>query len=218
MRRSPALLVSLVALALLVGALVGVSAHLVRPDTPTSTGVAEPLTALGEPTQPAPSSTPLDDPATPALATGIVLTPQTIGTDATADQVSVPATWTRRQSFPNEAQWAIPGSPKFTYFLRIEQVGTQHRTALEMVDDKMAELADLDGLEVVDQGPGELHVTYLLQGHLRHVMLRWVDLRADPDDLAEASEVELEIALAGRAVDVPAMTELVDRVAAGASD
>jgi hypothetical protein len=217
-RRSPALLPALVALALAVGLLAGLTVHLLGPEAPASSGVAEPLVASGDPMPPATSSSPLDDPATPPLATGITLGPQVLGAGATADEVSVPTGWRRKESFANEAQWAVPGNPQFTYFLRIEQIGTQHRTAAEMVDDKLAELADLEALDVVEEGPGELHVTYVLQGHRRHVMLRWVDLRADPDDLAEASEVELEVALAGRAVDVPAMTELVDRVAAGARD
>lgn len=201
----------------LVGALAGAAAQGLRGE-PESAGVAAPVEATGPADPVEPPVTLVDDPDLPPLEADLPLTPEVLGTGTAADQVLVPDAWERLQKFPNEAQWTQPGNPRFTYFLRIEQIATQHRTSTEMAGDKLTELSDVEGFDVVSESPGGMHVTYVIEGHLRHVLLRWVDLTDDAADLPEEAEVELEVALAGREVDLPAMEQLVGRVVEGAED
>lgn len=182
----------------------------------SAAGSARPLEAASPSVPVDVVPTPAPDPDAAPLAADLALAPYELGTGPSAVTVLAPEGWNRKEgAFPNESQWVVPGLPRFTHFLRIEQLGTQHSTAPEMVADKIEEVSGLQGMTVIEEGEDRLHVSYLLDGHLRHVMLRWLDIRDDPRQGLPTQHVELEIAASGRAVDLPGLRDLVDGVAEG---
>lgn len=199
---------------LALGGALGVAASWLDGERPRGPGVARPVVAASPsvPVDPPPELEP--DPTEPPLATGVRLEEQQLGGDAFPDTVLAPVGWERTDSLTTEAKWVVPGYPKNTYGLRIEQVHGQRQSAAAILANRIRELdsaAGIDDLAILDRTADSLEFTYVETGYLRHGLLRWLDL-----DGSEAAE--LEIAVTGRESDVPGMRDLLERVAQGSRD
>lgn len=195
-------LVLLVAL----GAGAGFGASWALGETPTGSGAATPIAA--EPSLPVdPTPELLRDPDFPALAPGIRLVGQRVGTGDFGLSLEVPAGWRFTTNSLTEWQWRPPDFTTFGYYMRVEQVISNRRSIAWTLDRRIDELIeDEQSVSIKSQSGGRLHYTYVTSNHLRHGFLTWLDLTG-------SDNAQVEIAVTGRAADVPGMSELIGRVA-----
>ena len=201
--RGPVVLVLLLA----IGAGAGFGASWSLGETPAGEGSATPLVAASPslPVDPAPDL--LRDPDLPALAPGIRLVDERVGTGDFGLDLRVPAGWRFTANSLTEWQWRPRDFETFGYYMRVEQVISNRRSIAWTLDRRIDELVeDEQSVRVRSQGDGSLHYTYVTNNHLRHGFLTWLDLTG-------SDNAQVEIAVTGRAVDVPGMAELIGRVA-----
>jgi len=200
-----------VAVVLAVGLAAGALLSLVTDDRPGADGPAAPLEAA-TPTFPGERTwTPLPDPDLPPLPADVPLAEQLLGQGGAADTVAVPEAWKRDDRFANETIWHPYGYPRWTYFLRVEQVSSRHADAETLRDERVERLdSDFDDPELLEVGEDTLWLSADNAGHLQHSLIGWVDL--EPAD----GEADLEVAVVGRERDLPGMRELLEAVRAGA--
>ena len=199
----------MLALLLALGVAAGFGASLAIAEHPPGGGAATPVVAQSPslPVDPVPELLP--DPSTAALAPGIDLVRQSVGTGDFRMTLPVPRGWTFSVNSLNEWQWRPPEQPDFGYVLRVEQVLSNRRSIDWTLDRRIDELEeDEQGLEVLDQTHDSLHFSYVTSNHLRHGYLTWLDLTG-------SDNAQVEIAVTGRKVDDAGMGDLVARVAGG---
>lgn len=199
----------MVAALLAVGVGSGFAVSMTIAEHPPGAGPAAPVAAQSPslPVDPVPELFP--DSTAPALAPGLELVRQLVGTGDFRMTLPVPKGWRFSVNSLNEWQWRPPDQPDFGYVLRVEQVLSNRRSIDWTLDRRIDELdEDEENLEVLDQSVDTLHFTYVTSNHLRHGYLRWLDLTG-------SDNAQVEIAVTGRAVDDAGMADLVDRIAAG---
>ena len=200
---------TVLALLLALGAAAGFGASLAIAEHPPGGGAAAPVVAQSPslPVDPVPELLP--DSSAAALAPGIDLVRQSVGTGAFRMTLPVPRGWSFSVNSLNEWQWRPPEQPDFGYVLRVEQVLSNRRSIDWTLDRRIDELDEdeLD-LEVLDQTADTLHFSYVTSNHLRHGYLTWLDLTG-------SDNAQVEIAVTGRKVDDPGMGDLIARIAAG---
>ena len=197
----------MLALLLALGAGGGFGASWALGDNPAAEGVATPIAAASPslPVDPKPELFP--DPDFPALAPGIRLVEQRVGTGDFGLSLKVPAGWRFTTNSLTEWQWRPQDFQTFGYYMRVEQVISNRRSIAWTLDRRIDELTeDEQSVKVLSQGNGRLHYTYVTSNHLRHGFLTWLDLTG-------SDNAQVEIAVTGRAADVPGMSELIGRVA-----
>ncbi len=200
--RGPVVLVLLLAL----GVGTGFGASWALGTNPPGDGAASPLAATPSlPVDPRPDLFP--DPDFPALAPGIELVEQRVGTGDFGLTLEVPAGWRFTTNSLTEWQWRPRAFQTFGYYMRVEQVISNRRSIDWTLDRRIDELLeDEQSVSIKSQGGGRLHYTYVTSNHLRHGFLTWLDLTG-------SDNAQVEIAVTGRAADVPGMSELIGRVA-----
>ncbi len=201
--RGPVVLVLLLAL----GAGAGFGASWARGEGQPVDGVAAPIAAASPslPVDPRPELFP--DPDFPALAPGIELVDQRVGTGDFGLSLQVPAGWRFTTNSLTEWQWRPRDFTTFGYYMRVEQVISNRRSIAWTLDRRIDELTeDEQSVSIKSQSGGRLHYTYVTSNHLRHGFLTWLDLTG-------SDNAQVEIAVTGRAADVPGMSELIGRVA-----
>ncbi len=200
--RGPTVLVLLLALG--VGG--GFGASWALGETPTGGGEAAPLAASPSlPVDPVPELLP--DPDFDPLEPGIKLVDKRVGTGDFGLSLQVPAAWRFTTNSLTEWQWRPQDFQTFGYYMRVEQVISNRRSigwTLERRIDDLIE--DEQSVTIRSQSGGSLHYTYVTSNHLRHGFLTWLDLTG-------SDNAQVEIAVTGRAADVPGMSELIGRVA-----
>jgi hypothetical protein len=201
--RGPVVLVLLLAL----GAGAGFGASRALGEAPASSGTPAPIAA--EPPLPVdPKPDLLPDPDFPALAPGVRLVEQRVGTGDFGISLERPAGWRFTTNSLTEWQWRPPDFQTFGYYMRLEQVISNRRSIAWTLDRRIDELVeDEQSVSIRSQGGGRLHYTYVTNNHLRHGFLMWLDLTG-------SDNAQVEIAVTGRSADVPGMSELIGRVAA----
>ncbi|NYE36548.1 hypothetical protein F4692_001681 [Nocardioides cavernae] len=200
---------ALLALLALVGVAAGFGASWLAAANPSGAGAAAPVAATSPslPVDPVPEILP--DPTTPALAEGLPLVDQSVGSGAFRMTLPVPKGWDFFENSLNEWQWRPPDQPDFGYVLRVEQVLSNRRSIDWTLDRRIDELReDESNVEVLGQTADSLHFSYVTANHLRHGYLRWKDLTG-------SDNAQVEIAVTGREVDDAGMAELIARVGAG---
>ena len=200
--RGPTVLVLLLAL----GVVGGFGASWALGGHPTSQGAAAPLAASPSlPVDPVPELLP--DPDFEPLEPGIELVEQRVGTGDFGLSLEVPVGWRFTTNSLTEWQWRPRDFETFGYYMRVEQVISNRRSIDWTLDRRIDELVeDEQSVTVRSQGGGSLHYTYVTSNHLRHGFITWLDLTG-------SDNAQVEIAVTGRAADVPGMSELIDRVA-----
>lgn len=196
-------------LLLALGAAVGFGSSRAVAERPTSSDAAAPVTAQSPslPVDPVPELLP--DSTHPALAPGLALVRQTVGTGDFQMTLPVPKGWVFSVNSLNEWQWRPPAQPDFGYVLRVEQVLSNRRSIDWTLDRRIDELdEDEDNLTVLEQTADSLHFSYVLSNHLRHGHLTWLDLTG-------SDNAQVEIAVTGRRIDDAGMADLIARIAAG---
>jgi hypothetical protein len=130
-----------------------------------------------------------------------------VGTRLFRHVFPVPKGWVATPNNSGETKWTNPENPpQWTYLLRVEQVGSANRTVARMLEDRVTDLGrDEQGFDVVSQTPDTLAFSYVTDGHLRYGIVRWLALGDSPF-------ADVEVAVTGRAVDVPGMQSLLARV------
>lgn len=194
---------------LAVGAGGGFSASLAAGEHPPGGGAPAPVAAHSPslPIDPVPELLP--DPTTAALAPGLDLARQQVGSGDFAMTLPVPRGWDFSVNSLSEWQWRPPDQPPFGYVLRVEQVLSNRRSIDWTLDRRIDELdEDEDNLEVLDRTDDSLHFSYVTSNHLRHGHLTWLDLTG-------SDNAQVEIAVTGRRVDDDGMADLIARIAAG---
>lgn len=175
-----------------------------------SAGTATPLPANSPsvPVDPPPVRVP--DPAVAPLALDVPTRRSQLGAEGFEISFPTPRGWRRTFISPVEARWVRPGNPSHTYVLRVEHVLSLRETIDATLQARLERLdAETEEFTVVEQTPSSLHFTYLDAGHLRHGLLRWLDLNG-------RGVAELEVALTGREVDLDGMESLMSAVVRGA--
>ena len=201
---------SVLALLLAVGVVGGYATSSLLDQRPAASGPARPVAAASPsvPVDPPPELEP--DPDTPALEGDVETRLAEVGARGFEVTVPVPVGWARTDSTATEAKWVVPDHPANTYRLRIEVTSGENTLMDAMVEERVEDLLRVEeGLTVLDRGPDAIEFTYVAADHLRHGLVRWLDLSG-------SGEAELEIALTGREVDVPGMRELMATIVAGA--
>jgi hypothetical protein len=152
------------------------------------------------------------DPEVAALPVDLQLERQELGALDFTESVLAPRGWLRTDIFSSEATWRVEDHPANTFVLRQEQVSQLHRAPSSLLESRIGELESaVDDFTVVTRDDDTLEFTYVSAGFLRHGLITWVDLGG-------SDSADLEVAVTGRARDVPGMTVLIERVAAGARD
>ena len=196
-------------LLLLIGAAAGFGTSWLVGENPGGAGTATPVSATSPslPVDPVPEL--LRDPPTPALAPGLPLVRQSVGSGDFRMTLPVPRGWRFFENSLNEWQWRPPDQPDFGYVLRVEQVLSNRRSIDWTLDRRIDELnEDEANLEVIGQTADSLHFSYVTSNHLRHGYLRWKDLTG-------SDNAQVEIAVTGRKKDDDGMADLIARVGAG---
>lgn len=204
--------VALVVALLALGSAIGMTAASWRAQPTADAGTARPAAASSPsvPVDPPPSLLP--DPEVAALPVDLELKRQDLGALDFTESVVAPRGWLRTDIFSSEATWRIEDNPSNTFVLRQEQVSQLHRAPSSLVESRITELESaVDDFTVVGRDDDTLEFTYVSAGYLRHGLVTWVDLGG-------SESADLEIALTGRERDLPGMTVLLERVAAGARD
>ena len=199
----------MLALLLTVGAAAGFGASWAVGENPSGTGAAVPVVATSPslPIDPVPELLP--DPTTPALAAGLPLVRQAVGSGSFRMTLPTPKGWDFFENSLNEWQWRPPDQPDFGYVLRVEQVLSNRRSIDWTLDRRIDDLReDESNVEILDETSDSLHFSYVTSNHLRHGYLRWVDLTG-------SDNAQVEIAVTGRRVDDAGMADLIARVGAG---
>lgn len=174
-------------------------------------GTAAPVPAASPSVPIDPPPVLVDDPDSPALEAGLPMRRSRLGRGPFAVTVPTPRGWERTDSAPLESKWAPPGSPSFTYLLRVEDVRGEQQTVEQMLEDRIEELDEVvERFVVLRRADDALEFEYLSDGHRRFGVLRWVDLTG-------SGRAQLEVATTGRERDLTGLRWLVDEVAAGAS-
>jgi hypothetical protein len=202
-------LVAVLAVLLALGAAGGFGASWVRGENPAGRGAAAPVPASSPslPVDPVPELLP--DPDVPALAPSIPLERQSVGAGGFRMSVPVPQGWSFSENSLNEWQWRPPDQPDFGHVLRVEQVLSNRRSIEWTLDRRIDELREDEGnLDILAETADSLHFSFVTSNHLRHGFVRWLDLTGSDD-------AQVEIAVTGRARDVPGLRDLIARVAAG---
>lgn len=203
---------ALVVVLLTLGVWLGAAAATLRADPAPGPGEARPAAASSPsvPVDPPPVLEP--DPDAPALATELPLVRQQLGTGGFSDSVLAPKGWVRTDTFSSEATWRVEDNPTNTYVLRQEQVSAMNQSAAGLLANRIGQLETaVEDFTLLDRGEEAIDFTYVSGGYLRHAFIRWVDLGG-------TESADIEVALTGRARDVPGMAELIERAAAGAQD
>lgn len=201
--RGPTVLVLLLALG--VGGGFGASGAL--GEKATGEGTPSPIAAASPslPVDPRPELLP--DPDFDPLEPGIELVDQRVGTGDFGLSLKVPARWRFTTNSLTEWQWRPPDFQTFGYYMRVEQVISNRRSISWTLDRRIDELVeDEQSVAIRSQSGGSLHYTYVTSNHLRHGFITWLDLTG-------SDNAQVEIAVTGRAADVPGMSELIGRVA-----
>lgn len=201
--RAPVVLVLLLAL----GAGAGFGASWALGEAPAGEGTAAPVAAESPslPVDPKPEL--FADPDFAALEPGIELVDQRVGTGDFGLSLKVPAGWRFSTNSLTEWQWRPRDFQTFGYYMRVEQVISNRRSIAWTLDRRIDELMeDEQAVTILSQTGGSLHYTYVTSNHLRHGFLTWLDLTG-------SDNAQVEIAVTGRAADVPGMSELIGRVA-----
>ena len=204
-RRWPIVIVALVA----AGVACGFVLSMTVAEHPPGTGAASPVVAQSPslPVDPVPELFP--DSKAPALAPGLDLVRQQVGTGDFRMTLPVPRGWRFSVNSLNEWQWRPPDQPDFGYVLRVEQVLSNRRSIDWTLDRRIDELnEDEENVEILDQTDDTLHFTFVTSNHLRHGYLMWLDLTG-------SDNAQVEIAVTGREVDDAGMADLVARITDG---
>ena len=198
---------TVLALVLALGVVSGYGASWALGQKVTAEGGAAPVAATSPslPVDPKPDL--LRDPGFPALEPGIELVRQHVGTGDFGLSLEVPDGWRFTTNSLTEWQWRPPDFQTFGYYMRVEQVISNRRSIDWTLDRRIDELIeDEQSVDILSQTGGSLHYTYVTSNHLRHGFLTWLDLSG-------SDNAQVEIAVTGRAADVPGMSELISRVA-----
>jgi hypothetical protein len=205
-------------LATLIGVAAGVGIGYLRQPQPAAGGTASPIPAVSPSVPIDPSASPVPyapDIDYPPLATGLPLTSSLrMSNSLQTWRVPVPRGWVaftvfdvpvpdKQRSSYDELRFRPPGEPKEGgYSLRVKTVN-DHVSTASMVNDKLAGLREAyDDMTVLSQTEDSLKITYRSEGnHLRHNYFQWF---AAPG----SGEATLEMAVAGRAVDEPGLSDL----------
>jgi hypothetical protein len=201
--------VALLVLLLALGAGGGYGASWALGENPPGGGAARPVAAASPslPVDPVPDL--LDDPDFAALAPGIPLVSQKVGSGDYQMTLPVPKDWDFFPNSLNEWQWRPPDQPSFGYVMRVEQVLSNRRSIDWTLDRRIDELEeDEENVTILEQSDDSLHFSYVTSNHLRTGYLTWLDLTG-------SDNAQVEIAVTGRTVDVDGMADLITRVAAG---
>lgn len=172
----------------------------------------EPIAAVS-PSYPVNRVVVLPDPDEPALSPGIPLRRVSVGTAPFDLSLPVPRGWERSDPAAGEWRWYPgPGLVLNTYFLRVRLIGNQYQPIDRALADRLDALRsaeDVEDLEVLASTADGFVAEYVSGGYRRVTMEAYV---AQPGtDSAYAL-----IALVGRRQDRAGMTDLFDRVVAGA--
>ncbi len=196
----------MLALLLALGVGGGFGASWALSGSPTGSGPAAPLAASPSlPVDPVPELLP--DPDFAPLEPGITLVDQRVGTGDFGLSLDVPASWRFTTNSLTEWQWRPQDFKTFGYYMRVEQVISNRRSIAWTLDRRIDELIeDEQSVTIRSQSNSSLHYTYVTSNHLRHGFLTWLDLTG-------SDNAQVEIAVTGRAADVPGMSELIGRVA-----
>lgn len=198
-------LVALVAL--LAAGIVGgfATAELLQP-SPDTTGAPQPVTAES-PSFPSNPRQPLEpDPPQEALQPNLPMREVSLGSGGDRIVFKAPRGWSRLGQLSNEVKYKKPNNPNYTYVMRVEQVTSDHETIPFMVEDRIADLRrDETQVKVLYRTHDQLEVSYVHENYRRYALYTWLDVRL-------SGQAEVEIAVTGRAVDVPGMRELMARV------
>lgn len=200
---------ALLMLLALIGGAAGFGASWALAGNPSGAGSAAPVAATSPslPVDPVPELLP--DPTTPALAEGLPLEDQAVGSGAFRMTLPTPKDWDFFENSLNEWQWRPQDQPDFGYVLRVEQVLSNRRSIDWTLDRRIDELReDESNVEILSQTADSLHFSYVTANHLRHGYLRWKDLTG-------SDNAQVEIAVTGRKVDDAGMADLIARVGAG---
>ena len=177
--------------------------------SPITTGTPSPVTATN-PSVPVDPPPPLrGDPTEAPMKTDLPLRDVSVGTDTYQFVFPAPVGWQRNDTYANEVKFKLADNPSNTFVLRLEQVVSQHETIPDMVTARIADLKrDVDNYQEIKRTYDSLEFSYVYDGYRRFGFITWLDL-------TRSGQAEAEIALTGRAVDVPGMQDLFPRVIDG---
>ncbi|MGH3361318.1 MAG: hypothetical protein ACRDOM_02575 [Nocardioides sp.] len=197
----------LAALGVGVGVVVGMG---LRPSV-SAIDEARPLPAESPavPIDPPPKVVP-DPPKPPTLRPGLPTREVTVGGRAFGVTVPVPSTWARFDIGAAEARWTLPGNPPHSFSVRVEMVGSERNTVVEMMSERSEDLDGLPDFTILESTDDTLVFSYIDETrHRRLQLLRWLDLRTP-------GSAEVELAVVGRVRDQAGLEDLLAVVTEGA--
>ncbi|MFC5731372.1 MULTISPECIES: hypothetical protein [Nocardioides] len=172
----------------------------------------EPVAAVS-PSYPVNPVVVLPDPDKPALRAGLRLHRVRVGTAPFHLGLPVPRGWERSVPAAGEWRWyPPPGLVLNTYFLRVRLIGNQYQPVEQAITSRLDALRTADDVEdfrVLSLTADGFVAEYVSAGYRRVTMEKYVVRNG-------ADAAYAWIALVGRRQDRPGMTDLFDRVVAGA--
>ncbi|MET0524516.1 MAG: hypothetical protein ABWZ91_06935 [Nocardioides sp.] len=200
--------------ALLVLALIGAAGGYLAAD------LREPTTSNAAQASPVPAESPsipvdpeqpfAEDITYPPLATSLDYRPHTIGDPPFQWTYEAPKGWKATEEGLDEIRWRPPDEPEIGGFSLRVKLTTEHKTKADMVIQKLGMMqAGYEDVDIVGQTQELLSFTYrdATRNVQRFNTFRWFSLPGE-------DEARVEMSVVGRAVDVPGLQELLDRVGA----
>ena len=174
--------------------------------TPPTSGAPEPVVA-SDPSIPVdPSSVLRDDPSQPALGVNLPMRDVSVGTDAYSFVFPAPRGWTRIDTVSNEVKYKRANYPTNTYVLRVEQVTSDHESIPDSLASRIDDLRrDEQQVNITNRTYDTIRFNYVNDGYKRYGIITW-------KDVTRSDQAEAEIAVTGRAADMPGMEALWNRV------
>lgn len=184
------------------------TAAYLEPD-PITSGAPRPVTAADPSVPTIPPTQVGPDPDEERLQTGLPMTQVSVGSGKNEFTFPAPVGWVRLEPSSNEVKYKLPGNSTNTFVLRVEQVKSQHETIPDiLLQTKESLKREFEDYEDIAQTHDSLQFSYVYNGFRRYGFLTWLDL-------TRSGQAEAEVAVTGRMVDVPGMSELITRVIRG---
>jgi hypothetical protein len=194
----------------MIGALAGYVASSTSHPKPSERSAAEPLAASSPsvPTDPPIDVLPDPDRYLP-LATDLSYRSRFIGDASSRWGYDAPRGWERYVTESSGIRWTLPGSPDWTYSMRVAPISVPITTR-NLARDRIEAVRRSEGIEALRQRSltdNSVAFTYVTQSHERYQHSYWIS--------SPGSEIGVfEITVSGRIRDEPGLEALLDHLVA----
>lgn len=184
-------------------------------ETPAVIRAADPVTGESPAFPSDPVVDVLPDPDTRALEPALDLHDERMGSKTFGVRVPVPDGWVRNDRLLEETSWAPAGAPLNTFLLRVKIISGQRLTVAQALADRRDTLESVvTAFDLESQTTDTFVASYVYDSYRRLTMERFLSLDGSP---STEDQAYVTIVAIGRERDRVGLTDLLERVSAGAT-